>query len=254
MNHTILYMIFFIFIILFYNKMNNSNKIVDVEIDDMTKNLLNDGYLIIPNMLTHQDCDNILKDIHDVEKRNPKTSSIHANTNRKDMLMPVYRVKNHIQKIYNKTKNIWDVVTPNPMLCECSTLISYPGAKHQSWHSDTEYNPNDANLVSIGIVLSDVTKRMGPLHVLKGSNNEHGKMSVENILNNKNHAEIHCTAKKGDAVIWLSSVVHRGSKNTSKKSRAVFYFSLLGNNGNKPNGATYSLLNNKKNIYMEDGL
>lgn len=248
MKCVILFMILMIFVILFYQKTNT------VIPDDTTKKLLEDGYLIIPNMLTHQECDSILDEVSIVEKRNPKTGSIHANKNRKDMLMPIYRVKNHIQKIYNKTRNIWDNVTPNPVLCECSTLISYPGAKHQSWHSDTTYAPNDANLVSVGVVLTDVTETMGPLHVLKGSNDKYGKISVESMIKDKMHEEIHCTAKKGDAVLWLSSVVHRGSKNISKKSRSVFYFSLLGNDGNRPNGATYSLLNNKKKLYMEKGL
>ena len=248
MKRVILFMILMLFVILFYQKTN-----VVKEKSENTKKLLKNGYLIIPNMLTHQECDSILDEISKVEKRNPKTGSIHANKKRKDMLLPIYRVKNYIQKIYDSINNIWEHVVPNPVLCECSSLISYPGAKHQSWHSDTTYAPGDANLVSIGIALSDVTEDMGPLHVLKGSNKVHGT-SVENIEKNKKYEEIHCTAKKGDAVIWLSSVVHRGSKNVSQQSRSIFYFSLLGSNGNRPDGSTYSLLNKQKKLYMEEGL
>ena len=84
------------------------------------------------------------------------------------------------------------------------------------------------------------------------SSSSSGKQSVENICKQLNYEEVHCLAKKGDLVIWLSSVVHRGSKNTSNKSRSVFYFSLLSSKGNRPNGSTYSLIKNYKKLYVKD--
>ena len=222
--------IFFILLYIVY-KFSKPKK---VKVTKLTKKLLNDGYLIVPNMLTCQECDSILGEIEEVENGKPKHGNIQTRKNRKDMMIPVYRVKKYIKKIYEKTEDIWDYVTPNPILCECSSLISYPGAKNQLWHSDTEYRDGDANLVSIGILLDNVVENMGPLHV-----KNKGK-------------EIHCIANKGDMVVWLSSTVHRGSANTSLKRRPVFYFSLLGSNGNKPKGSTYSLINKKKTIYMEE--
>ena len=45
---------------------------------------------------------------------------------------------------------------------------------------------------------------------------------------------------------------HRGGSNKSNKERPVFYFSFLGNDGNRPNGATYSLKSKYKDpIYTK---
>lgn len=232
--------IFFIMIFIVY-KFCIPNK----KPNTLTKKLLNDGYLIVPNILSRVECDSILDEIKEVESGKPKLGNIQTRKNRKDMMLPVYRVKKYIKKIYKKTEDIWNYITPNPILCECSSLISYPGAKHQPWHSDTEFRKGDANLVSIGIVLDDVTEDMGPLHVKKGSNKDYGKKE-------RKYKEIQCTANKGDMVVWLSSTVHRGSENISNTRRPVFYFSLLGSDGNRPRGATYSLIHKKKKIYMED--
>ena len=262
-----LFLLFILIIaILFYNNYVKESFTDNVIIDQLYR----DGYLIIPNMLSSNECDDILNTIKSVEKGNPKFGNIHANKNRKDMMLPVYKVKSHIKKIYEKYKDLWNKITPNPILCECSSLISYPNAKHQIWHTDTSYKSGDATLVSIGIALQDIDENMGPLHVFKGSteiydksknddsssssssSSSSGKQSVENICKQLNYEEVHCLAKKGDLVIWLSSVVHRGSKNTSNKSRSVFYFSLLSSKGNRPNGSTYSLIKNYKKLYVKD--
>lgn len=242
------YLIIFVFILLL---ILSQQKTSQQKTNENYIKLCNEGYLIIPNMLSHQECNNILNEIKTVEKGNVTTSDIHANKNRKDMCIPVYRVIKYIKKIYEKTKDIWKYVTPNPILCECSALISYPKAKNQAWHSDTNFTKGDANLVSMGIALQDVTKDMGPLHVLKGSNLDYDAIYDKDTK--KKYKKIYCTAKKGDMVIWLSSVMHRGSENSSKLSRYIFYFSLLGTNGSVPNGSTYSLLNkfNKTKIYLD---
>ena len=132
--------------------------------------------------------------------------------------------------------------------------------------------------MSIGVALQDIDNKMGPLHVYKNSvkiykntnklerkygknfnppdvnDNEMGlyPQLISDICKKLNYKKKHCVSKKGDIIIWLSSIVHRGSSNTSTKTRSVFYFSLLGTNGTRPDGATYSLLENNEKLYIKN--
>lgn len=258
-----------------YSKESFTTSNIDVE------KLMSDGYLIIPNIVSHKDCDDILEIISDVEKKKNKCGNIHSSVNRKDMMLPVKRVKKYIKNIYNSTKHIWDNVTPNPIICECSSLVSYPGAYPQIWHTDTTYRKTDGNLVSIGVSLKNVTKEMGPLNVYKKSVQMYNKKLEKLILKHKidlsndmpsdvsdinevqsgiytqviselckkmGYEKKECITRKGDIVIWLSSVVHRGSANISSTNRPIFYFSLLSSKGTPPRGSTYSLLNKRLNV------
>lgn len=246
--------------------------------DNATK-LMKNGYLIIPNVVSYEDCDDITNIIKEVEKTSNKCGNIHSNINRKDMMIPLDKVKKHIKKIYDNTKDVWSEIAPNPILCECSSLISYPGAFPQIWHTDTVYKKGDANLISVGVALKNTTSNMGPLNVYKKSNELYDQDTVE--LKKKYHVKTtapksvddikaglykqdkeelcksmkykkkKCVSNKGDLVVWLSSIVHRGDANISDESRPVFYFSMLSSNGNKPYGSTYSLIDGNKKIYID---
>lgn len=233
----------------------------------------NDGYMIVENVLSNKECDNLLKNINNARKKKLPVGEIHSTRNREDRMLPVEKVKSYIRKIYNKTECNWkNIIGNNPILCECSSLMSYPGSEHQIWHTDTTYNYGDASLISIGIALDDIDKTMGPLNVFKGSHemytedmaqlqdeydsdseseecseSEEGlcPQLIEKICNERGYELKKCVAKKGDLVAWQSSVVHRGSANNSKKLRPVFYFSLMSSTGNAPYGSTYSTVNDR---------
>lgn len=263
--------------VLLFKPMYGLNDVIDRFSGTNNSKLMKNGYLIIPNIVSHKDCDKILKIIANTEKKKAKYGNIHSNVNRKDMMLSTDKMKPYIKKIYNKTKYIWDEITPDPILCECSSLISYPGAYPQIWHTDTTYRKDDGNLVSIGVSLKDVTEDMGPLNVYEKSvelykkdlgklmrkNNldiplspdsidevQHGLYNqvLSELCDHLGYKEKKCVTKKGDIVIWLSSVVHRGGINISDTDRPVFYFSLLSNKGTPPRGATYSLLKNRIHI------
>jgi hypothetical protein len=231
-----------------------------------------DGYQIIPNVLTAKECDNLLQLINNAQKKKMPVGEIHSQNNREDRMIPMDKVKKYISKIYNKTECNWrNIIGSNPLVCECSSLMSYPGSEHQIWHTDTSYRFGDASLLSIGIALEDIDRDMGPLNVYKGSHNmytedmdqlfndyeiesvecslsEEGLCSqaIEKICIKKGYKLKKCVAKKGDLVAWQSSVVHRGSANGSDKLRPVFYFSLMSSLGNEPFGSTYSTMDERK--------
>ena len=234
----------------------------------------NDGYQIIPNVLTINECDNLLKIINNARKKNMPVGEIHSINNREDRMISMNRVRKYISKIYNKTKHNWiNIIGYNPLICECSSLLSFPGSEHQIWHTDTSYKFGDALLISIGIALNDINEDMGPLNVYKGSHNIYTKdmgqmfndynieieectmleeglcsQTIEKICKKRGYKLKKCIAKKGDLIAWQSSIVHRGSANKSDKLRPVFYFSLMSEIGNEPFGSTYSAIDKRKHV------
>lgn len=232
------------------------------------------GCVIIPNILTHSDCDKILELIEKEEKnKNNITSSINSNYKRKDLLLSLNKMKYDIKDIYTTIKYFCDNITPNGKIVECSSLISYPGCYPQIWHSDTNFiSNNEGNLVSFGIALNDITPQMGPLEIYLESNNIYKnidhlidkfnidtednlngnyddgikKQPIEDLCKILKFKKKKCSCQKGSLIIWSSKIIHRGGANNEKK-RPVFYFSVLGE-GEKPYGATYSLKNNTEYI------
>ena len=210
-----------------------------------------DGYLIIPKVLDRNECMHILKIITDVESKDHMITSIHGK-GRKDMMLPLNRVRHYIRKIYKKTEHIWSEILHDPILYECSSLISYPDATHQIWHVDTYYKKDNASIISIGIALTDITEDMGPLHVMKGRYVKKEKVTRDDIrVNRKGGTKVKCIAKQGDLVAWSSHIIHRGSANVSDKIRPVFYFSIASSNAPISKGSTHSILEKKK-IYMKN--
>tara|TARA_Y100000389_G_scaffold204539_1_gene257819 strand:+ start:18031 stop:18780 length:750 start_codon:yes stop_codon:yes gene_type:complete len=239
------------------------------------------GCIIVPRVLDKDDC-NEIKKLISIE-RSQKTfelGDINSNYKRIDLVLPLKKYEIFIKKIYKKLSFFCDKLIPRAKIVECASLISYPGCYPQIWHSDTDYiSDNDGNLISFGIALSDVTDDMGPLEVYLSSNKIHNipeenfqkkyslsddsigdndidildgtKYQVTNeICKKMGFQHVKCACNIGDLVIWSSKVIHRGGANT-KRERAIFYFSLLGE-GNIPEGATYSLKDVDKDTWIKD--
>ncbi len=216
------------------------------------KQFKENGTILIPNAIQESWCNSILYDTKiELENKNKETGNIHSPTNRVDVMLSINEnIKQTIKFVYQQLKPMWDSYTPNPQLVECSTLISYPNSNAQQWHTDTGSENNPANLVSIGIALDDIAIDMGPLEVFCGTNNLKSAPCFSKIVKRNKYKNANC--KKGSIIIWDSKIIHRGGSNKSNKERPVFYFSFLGNNGNRPNGATYSLKSKYKDpIYIK---
>jgi ectoine hydroxylase-related dioxygenase (phytanoyl-CoA dioxygenase family) len=232
------------------------------------KNTFNNyGSIIIPDILSKEDCDEILEIISREERnKNNESGSINSNFRRKDIFLPVADTKKFIKKIYDKIQPFIDDLIPEGKIVESSSLISYPGAYPQIWHADTVHKSSkEGNLVSFGVALDDITPNMGPLELFLESNKmynqdtnklcskfniktdhlsgdfDDGKkyQQLHKLCKIQKYKKVNCSCSKGSMVIWSSKVIHRGGENLSKR-RPLFYFSLLGK-GVKPYGATYSL-------------
>jgi len=244
----------------------NSCKLENIK--KTTRTLEKYGVVIINDFLSPIQCNNIIDKINQIPKKNRTLGNINSPVNRMDLLIPLRLVKKYISSIISKTKYLWNTITPSHQIVECSSLISFPGATAQVWHSDSQggYSRNEANLISVGVALHDITQDMGPLECYLESNSIYnydvdkliqkynikpekirsnvkaGKhyQSLAALCNKLKFKHVKCVCKKGSLILWSSQVIHRGGPNISTKIRPVFYFSLLGN-GIRPIGPTYSL-------------
>ena len=212
------------------------------------------GYIVLPNVVSHEDCDKIADLIKkENENKNRYESHINDNKNRKDLLLPLNQLTLRvIRNIYLKYQSLWHAITPNPILAECSSFISWPNAKSQIWHADTENNPNKAKMYSIGIALIDFEEDVGPLEVYPKSHNlfdedldELGIVQEEGyrkyFLDDFGFKSKKLVCKKGSIIVWGSTVYRRGGANTSNKMRPFFYFSFVEGGKLRPTGGTDSL-------------
>ena len=233
---------------------NNQNKLINT----FKKN----GCIIIPNMLSNNDCNKLLKIISKEKKnKNIELGEIQSPYSRKDILLSLKDTKKFIKKIYDKIKTFCNVLLPDALIVENSSFISYPGAYNQNWHTDTAFKSESADLISFAIALDNIESNMGPLEIFLESTKVHKSIANTHEFNidlfkklrkQMNFKKVKCICKKGSLIIWSSKVVHRGSANIHKK-RPVFYFSLMGK-GKPPFGATYSLksIDKLKKNYVKD--
>tara|TARA_B100001287_G_scaffold276399_1_gene287078 strand:+ start:81 stop:1052 length:972 start_codon:yes stop_codon:yes gene_type:complete len=159
----------------------NSNKIVhqDNYINYFNKN----GGIVIDNILSDNDCDELNKIISSKEKKLKETreklditGELWAKYRRVDVILPIEITEKYVKKIYLKLKHFCDTICPEPKLIEISAFVTYPGCYPQPWHTDHEYienkdNKEPSNIVTFGIALDKVTQDMGPLELYAGSNN-----------------------------------------------------------------------------------
>jgi len=160
----------------------------------------------------------------------------------------------------------------------------YPQGWHTDTYLD-KINPDKyANLISFGIALDDIDETLGPLEGILKTNNLKTN-EIDNILNNnnllnkydenyyhkdciyiendikrglcnsalfeitklnKNFKHVKTTCKKGSLIIWSSKVFHRGGQNYGYKNRPIFYFTLVGDNGENPMHYSINMDNNKE--------
>lgn len=263
----IMSVVFICFIFQFYIKLIDTPwRNLETEKIGIQNALDNKGVAIIPQVLSIEDTLKLRQIV--ISYKGNEYGSINSPYKRKDKIIPIALVRSFLRKIYKINPLFWDKTFPDYFIVESSLLISYPGSKSQNWHSDTvciDKANNDAKLISFGIALDDIESDMGPLEVFPGSNNHHNTLLdwlwfMDDYIDEEWYSRLHgykaekCTCSMGSIVIWSSTVVHRGSANTSLKKRPVFYFSLMEPCKRRPTGATYSLtsLDNDKMLSLKD--
>lgn len=109
---------------------------------------------------------------------------------------------------------------------ELALIVSHPGAQAQQWHHDTWADDAAAPFFTVFVPVVDVTEGMGPLELRSDT----GEGEPHRML-----------LRAGDAVVMRSTTVHRGGANV-ERPRPVYYCSFLSPHGERPQGATYTIL------------
>jgi len=210
-------------ILLFYIKINYKNFYFDKY-----------GYLKIQNVLSKEECNLLWKEImYNWKTTNMEAYRINIETmigERRDLLMNFNGINRYIiKKVYNKYKNFLEkhFGTDNIGIHEYSCIISYPQTEKQPLHRDG-FELNYKELVVFGILLSDVTKDMGPTEIHIGTNK--WEFDVGRCLNNieSNNKNIFFgTGNIGDMIIWEGYTIHGGSTNFSNNIRPVLIMTFI---------------------------
>jgi len=132
------------------------------------------------------------------------------------------------------------VLTDQAVLYELSCLISDPGSQRQVMHPDNPMIPGreEPTLLTCFIALQDVDINMGPTVYMPRTNTEtiHEAFKDETVAEGESESPkdkllrtkktVLGTLTKGCCSIYDSRLLHCGSANRGKDSRAIFYFSF----------------------------
>lgn len=131
-------------------------------------------------------------------------------------------------------------------LCECSCIISDPGAAAQAVHCDTAaVGETQRRLLTCFVALQPIDEEMGPTHVWPGTHTPafHAAMREVGPHVFRNRESVALAALGcGDCALMDSRLWHCGGANMSRTRRRCLLVVSFGVAGAFPEGSTYSLL------------
>ena len=228
----------------------------------------NDGYILIPNFLNEDDCDEmdkeVLKIINNIIPEGSAFSHAYAgdghiairemkpspNAKRiEDEISKLFRI--HSKGVFNDFIHnrllgdiLEDILGPDVDCFLSQYIFKNPGAWGQPWHQDSSYFPFDREpQVGAWLATTEATLENGCLVILPGSHKEslHEHLPDEREGSNygyteiKDHdfsEEIPMTLSKGDLLLFHSFLMHKSYDNNSnfRRTAMVYHFAETGTN------------------------
>lgn len=108
----------------------------------------------------------------------------------------------------------------------------------REWHADFDFFTDSVLTVNVGIYLSDMTNRMGPLYVIPGSHRRRRRPNPDEQGVSLD-GELRVSVPAGTAVIFNAQLWHSGSRNETDRPRRAL-FSYCGHYWLKRQDAFYS--------------
>jgi len=235
---------------------------------DQLKSWNNDGYILIPNFLNEDDCDEmdkeVLKIINNIIPEGSAFSHAYAgdghiairemkpspNAKRiEDEISKLFRI--HSKGVFNDFIHkkllgdiLEDILGPDVDCFLSQYIFKNPGAWGQPWHQDSSYFPFDREpQVGAWLATTEATLENGCLVILPGSHKEslHEHLPDEREGSNygyteiKDHdfsKEIPMTLSKGDLLLFHSFLMHKSYDNNSnfRRTAMVYHFAETGTN------------------------
>ena len=234
--------------------------------EDQKQSWNNSGYILIPNFVNKEFCDDMNNEVREIIKSIiPEDSAFsHAyageghiairemkpSDNAKtieDEISKLFRI--HSKGIFNsfikneKLVNLLEDILGPDIDCFLSQFIfKNPGAWGQPWHQDSSYFPFDKEpQVAAWLATSEATLENGCLVVLPGSHQEHlhehlpdeRKGSNYGYTEIKDHDFSHetpMTLNTGDLLLFHSFLMHKSfdNKSNSRRTAMVYHFAETG--------------------------
>lgn len=222
-----------------------------------TKILKKDGVVRIDHVLSPKLADNLRAFVFELRKNSEESvragsvrqqerfADVLLRSNRCDLKLPIgpSPVNEALQNIFSQTavrSTIETMLSARAVLYELSCLISDPGSQRQVVHSDNPLREglDEPTMLTCFVALQDIDLSMGPTvwlprtHTATAHEQFHdetvgpdGAESPKDTLLRSQKAVLG-TLSKGSCAIYDSRVLHCGSANKSRSSRALFYFSF----------------------------
>ncbi len=202
------------------------------------------GVVAIPGLLAPGLCTDVLRELQRQleSSARPDFGNIHGKDTRLDLpLRMTGPICDALVEVAERVgPMLRQLVGANAHLVELSAIQALPGATEQPPHPDAagSGDPGEARLVTVFVLLTEVSPERGPLEVWLGSHMPAGKRMRRTQL----HAfpSQRMTGPVGTVVIMDARTWHRGTANTSPWPRPVIYASWL-SPGTRPDGPTWSM-------------
>lgn len=185
-----------------------------------------DGFVIIPDLLSAQECDMLKTEARRVLKDCAKPgASVHVH---------VAVVSQPFRELAENPKLLGALRPLMPQgIMFMSDKIVYKSADKTfatPWHIDCFYWRNTRPKLSVWIPLDDATAENGTLTVVPGSHKRDWQMVKKGLANGEFHDEVSgaswgegdvvtCAIKRGTAVIFSDRLVHGSTSNTAGTDR-----------------------------------
>ncbi len=185
-----------------------------------------DGFVIIPDLITNEECDRFKIEAQKVLKKNsPSDASVYVHAS---VASPLYREFHQDQRIVDILKKIM----PNGvMFLSDKIVVKTPDKTFATpWHIDFFYWPDTRPKLSVWIPFDDANADNGTLTVVRGSHKKNWTMIKKGLPNGEFIYQVAddeipekdiviCTVKRGSAIFFSDRLVHGSTTNIARTDR-----------------------------------
>jgi ectoine hydroxylase-related dioxygenase (phytanoyl-CoA dioxygenase family) len=230
----------------------------------ITKDLSKNGYSIVNNFITKNQCDIIIESLEKLKKSSLKNKRfIDENSHNGQFIirdLPLRDPKTYLKLIdKNIIMNVLKKIFKEPFIldnCQASRSLNvqsnYKTLVHIDSHLPCKYFDNTSDIV-VCLCLNDFTRENGAIKIWPKSH-----LSNIRIQNHREYVKkikkkfVHCEATKGSIIFFLGQTWHQIGKNTNSKKRwgVLFHYKRWwikpSTDWTKCGSKIFSLLNNKQ--------
>ena len=182
-----------------------------------------DGFLVIPDILTSAECDELKREGVKVLSEHAKPgSTVYVGAAAASSLF--YRLASDARII-----RVLHQIMPDGIMFMSDKLVFKSGVQPKAtpWHCDNAYWRNTRPKLSLWIALDDVTAENGALRVLPGGHRQtwqhsrarEGEEFGNRIADVTEENAITCEMNAGDALFFSDNLPHSSTPNTNGKDR-----------------------------------